>query len=486
MNIALIILDTLRPDHVGCYQKLPALGGNAWIHTPYLDALARQSVLFTRAYPESLPTLQARRALYTGQRVFPFRDHRPQKGDFVGAPGWGPIPEEQDTVAELLREAGYRTALITDTYHQFKPSKNFHRGFDEWVWIRGQEMDPYRSGPRPAPEVVYRHLPERARTPKLVELLRTHMGNTADRRDEGDYFAAQVFHQAAAWLYRNQDAEKFFLVVDSFDPHEPWDPPAYYRRLYDPDDDVVDVNTSLYAPASRLTPRELQRLRANYAGEVTLVDRWLGYFVERLDAMGLRDKTLLIVVSDHGHCLGEQGLISKQGHPMSREVADLVLLIRHPTGQGAGTTCDHFVSHTDIAATILAFAGVEPQQPLEGRDLWPLVTGQAQPHRDHVTVGWGSFVMVRDDRYWYNAFIWGEAPLLFDLTRDPRLEEDIASEHPDVCARMQALALADAGGSYPEYLRRMVEARDPGCTPARVRWPELRWADETTEAITTR
>ncbi len=474
MNIVLIIPDTLRPDHVGCYQKLPAFGGDVWIHTPHLDALARQSVLFTRAYPESLPTLPARRALHTGQRLFPFYEHRPQKGDFVGAPGWGPIPEEQDTVAELLREAGYRTALITDTYHQFKPSKNFHQGFDEWVWIRGQEMDPYRSGPRPGLEVVFRHLPERTRTPALVELLRTHIGNTADRRAEEDYFAARMFREATSWLHRNQDAERFFLVVDSFDPHEPWDPPAYYRRLYDPDDDVVDVNTSIYAPVSRLTPRELQRLRANYAGEVTLVDRWLGYFVETLDAMGLREETLLIVVSDHGHCLGEQELISKQGHPISREVADLVLLIRHPTGQGAGTTCHHFVSHTDIPATILAFAGIEPRQPLEGRDLWPLVTGRGQPHHHHVTVGWGSFVMVWDDRYWYNACIWGESPLLFDLTRDPGLEQDIAPEHPEVCARMQALALADAGGSYPEYLRQMAQTRDPGCTPARVRWPELR------------
>ena len=72
--------------------------------TPHLDALAAESLVFEPAYPESLPTLPTRRAIYTGRRVYPFHngDFR-LKGDFVGAPGWGPIPEDQDTLAELLR-----------------------------------------------------------------------------------------------------------------------------------------------------------------------------------------------------------------------------------------------------------------------------------------------------------------------------------------------------------------------------------------------
>jgi len=81
MNVVLIIIDTLRQDHVGCY-------GNPWIKTPYLDSLAKESVLFTHAYPESLPTLQVRRVLQTGCRIFPFLDHKAYKGNlFVGSPG---------------------------------------------------------------------------------------------------------------------------------------------------------------------------------------------------------------------------------------------------------------------------------------------------------------------------------------------------------------------------------------------------------------
>ncbi|HUW56323.1 MAG TPA: sulfatase-like hydrolase/transferase, partial [Planctomycetota bacterium] len=88
MNVILVIIDSLRTDHMGCYADLYRNGGLA--ATPHLDRLAAQSLRFTRAAPESLPTLPTRRALHTGQRVWPFWQSNNQfKGDFVGAPGWG-------------------------------------------------------------------------------------------------------------------------------------------------------------------------------------------------------------------------------------------------------------------------------------------------------------------------------------------------------------------------------------------------------------
>lgn len=142
MNIVLVVFDSLRKDCLGCYGQ-PFWGK---VHTPHLNKLAKESLVMDRAFPESLPTLPTRRALYTGRRVYPFHnsDFR-LKGDFVGAPGWGPIPEDQPTLAEILNENGYRTALISDVYHMFKPSKNYWRGFDQWMFLRGQEQDKYRS-----------------------------------------------------------------------------------------------------------------------------------------------------------------------------------------------------------------------------------------------------------------------------------------------------------------------------------------------------
>ena len=152
MNIVLVVFDSLRKDCVGCYGGAPFWGK---VRTPHLDALAKESLMMTQVFPESLPTLQVRRALYTGQRVYPFinADFR-LKGDFVGAPGWCPIPEEQDTLAELLQKNGYRTGLFSSVYHMFKPSKNYWRGFNQWMFIRGKERDRYRSGPLPRQEEI--------------------------------------------------------------------------------------------------------------------------------------------------------------------------------------------------------------------------------------------------------------------------------------------------------------------------------------------
>jgi arylsulfatase A-like enzyme len=108
MKVVLIVIDSLRHDHVRCY-------GNDWIKTPNLDALAKESILFTNMHPESLPTLPSRRSIYTGCRVFPFENHKQQKGDFLGlSPGWGPIPEDQDTLSEVLQMYKHRTCLVSD------------------------------------------------------------------------------------------------------------------------------------------------------------------------------------------------------------------------------------------------------------------------------------------------------------------------------------------------------------------------------------
>lgn len=462
MNIILVILDSLRKDHCGAY-------GNQWIETPHLDAFAREAVTFTRAYPESLPTLPVRRALHTGLRTYPYRGHHDYKGDFSGAPGWGPIPEDQDTVAEMLRAAGYRTALITDTYHQFKPSKNYHRGFDEWIWIRGQEADPYRSGPPVSDQEIAQHMVgDPGDNPALARFLRTYLRNNAYRHTERDYYPARVFGEASRWIWDNQDAERIFVTVDSFDPHEPWDPPAYYRRLYSQDEGAVDVIQSLYGPwQGRLAPREVERLQANYAGEVTMVDRWFGQFIETLKRAGRLDDSVVAVISDHGHNIGhepgDKGLVSKQGHPMTHAVADLVMLIRHPQGEAAGVRYDGLVYNLDLTSTLLSLIGFEPWGALDGTDVWPKVLDGDERAREHVTVGWGPLVTVVTDEWWYNANVWGEGELLYAVEEDGNLERSLAGQRPEVCAELLSLAVGDAGGAVPAEFAAYHDK--PGCTP---------------------
>ncbi|HUV08710.1 MAG TPA: sulfatase-like hydrolase/transferase, partial [Spirochaetia bacterium] len=359
--------------------------------------------------------------------------------------------------------------FVTDCYHQFKPSKNFHRGFDEWIWIRGQEHDPYRSGPHVPDGRIEKHMKSTLEEdPGLAMFLRKYLANNSCRMTEQDYYPARLFGEACRWIWDNQDARKLFMVVDSFDPHEPWDPPEYYRKLYDPDDDCTNIIQSLYGPwKGVLSPRELKRIQANYAGEVTMVDRWFGAFLETLRLTGRLDDTVVAVISDHGHNLGydpgDRGLVSKQGHPLTRAVGDLVLMVRLPDGAMAGTECDKLVYNHDLTATLLSLIGVEPEKKMDGIDFWPAVRDGKLSIRDHVTIAWGPLMTVINDTWWYNANIWGKAPLLYRIAEDPRLERDLAGEHPEVCSEMLGLAVGDAGGSIPEHFTQF-EAK-PGCTP---------------------
>ena len=456
MNVVLIIIDSLQKNYVGAY-------GNKWIRTPNLDRLAKQGCIFNNAYPESLPTLQVRVALYSGRRLFPFRENLMKKGDRVVQPGWGPVPEEWITLPEILQQEGYRTALITDAYHQFKPGKNFHRGFDQFTFIRGQEDDAWISGFLPGVRKIQDYYVELSgeggedtvtRNKVRVYMHERYFKNTAKRESEEDYFAPKVFREAVKWLYQNQDVDKFFLTIDCFDPHEPWDPPTYYRKIYDPDDDMKkDIIWPTYSSASLLNQRQIKRLRANYAGEVTMVDRWLGYFLDSLDYMNLAKNTLLIVISDHGHHVGEKNLVGKFPYPILPEVADLVLFIKDPEGKYAGKKINDFVYNFDLAPTILSFLGIKVPEEMEGIDLIPVIEGKKKTKRDHITVGWQNNVMVKTQDFWYVGRLDRSEELLFHLADDPEFESNIAPGKRDICEKLHGLALQDAGGSIPDYVQ---------------------------------
>ena len=195
-NVVLVILDSLRRDHLGAY-------GNDWIKTPNLDALAKESLRFTRPYPESAPTILARRAIHTGMRVFPFRDRQRFKGINIGLWGWQPIPRDQTTLAEILKENGYQTMLVTDTLHQYKASMNFQRGFDVFEYIRGQTTDPYRPMGMARPEMLQKALLKDTSPGELEGsnlYFQQYFANTSYRKTEEDWFAPQVFNRASEFL----------------------------------------------------------------------------------------------------------------------------------------------------------------------------------------------------------------------------------------------------------------------------------------------
>jgi arylsulfatase A-like enzyme len=444
MNVILIVLDSLRKDHVGAY-------GNDWIQTPNLDALAKESLKFTQAYPESIPTIPARRSIHTGLRTWPFRNWIPQKGETFFPAGWQRIPEDQTTLSETLKPEGYNTALITDTQHMFKASMNFQRGFDIFDYIRGQERDRYRSPLRISEDLVDRYTVD-GNDDNMRAKVRQYLANTTYRKKEGDWFAPQVFTRAMDYLEIAREAQPFFLVVDSFDPHEPWDPPKKYVNLYDEGYRGSEPIAPNYDKAGWISENETKRMRNLYAAEVTLADRWLGNFLDKVEDTGLMESTLIMVLSDHGVALAEHDATGKPFFALWPELTDIPFFVRYPGGEGAGETSDYYASTHDVAPTVLGALGIEPRQQMQGQDLGVIANGGSPNPRPHFTLGYNDYVWTRDDRYVMFSLNNGSNARLYDVQEDPKMKNNIADGNPDIVKRMfEEYVLADAGGPLPKY-----------------------------------
>jgi arylsulfatase A-like enzyme len=426
INVMLVILDSLRKDHVGAY-------GNDRIKTPTLDTVAKEGLRFTRAHPEAMPTIPARRAIHTGKRTFPLA---------APAYGWSSIPKEQPTLAEILKKAGYGTFFVTDTYHQF--SRDFGRGFDAYRKIRGQERDRYRDLSSVSEKEMQRYI-------ILGEgkKARQYLANVRGRKGEEDWFAPKVFLGAMEALKEaHHRKEPFFLVADCYDPHEPWDPPKEYVGLYDEGYEGKEPLNDNYGKDAYLTDRQLLRMRALYAAEVTMADRWLGNFLHKAHEHKIMENTLLVVVSDHGHALGEQGVTGKPPYALWSELTDIVFFLRHPEGKEAGQASEHFASTHDVAPTILGMLGIDPPKPMDGQDLSVLFDGKDPEERDHFTSGYKNYVWARDKRHVMFSRNDGSEARLYDAQSDPRQGRDLAEEDPGTVGRMfEEYVLKDAGGS---------------------------------------
>ncbi len=364
MNVILIISDTFRRDHLRCY-------GNEWIHTPNLDQLAREGMVFDRAYTGSFPTVPHRCDIMTGRFTFTYFE-------------WSRLPDKEVVVSETLGKASFTTMMVADTPHILQHGYNFQRGFGGFEWIRGQENDRWQTYPRD-PELPC--APEKLRSPDHT--VKQYLRNVHGRTREEDYFAPRTMRAGMDWLEENAHQGPFFLYVDTFDPHEPWDPPGHYTDLYDPGYQGEEVIYPSYAPCDFLTPEELKHVRALYAGEVTLVDAWVGRLLRRIDELGLRDSTAVIFTTDHGFCHGEHGLMGKsiitEGYsthvPLWEEIARIPLIVRVP-GLEADRRSDALVQPPDITATIYDLAGVRPPETVQGRSFLPVLRGETEEHRE--------------------------------------------------------------------------------------------------------
>jgi arylsulfatase A-like enzyme len=276
-----------------------------------------------------------------------------------------------------------------------------------------------------------------------------YFANTMGREREEDWFAPQVFMKGMEFL-EVPEGQPFFLVVDGYDPHEPWDTPDEYISLYSDGYEGPEPMIPSSGPSDWMTEHQVERMRARYSAEVTMMDRWLGRFLDKMEDLGFFEDTLVMLLSDHGHSLGEHGYAGKVPAAMYPELTDITYMIRHPSGKGAGTASDFFASTHDVAPTILGALGIEPPQVMGGEDFTVLLDGGNMEGRPYITAGYHDHAWARDEDHAMFARNNGSEAKLFDLSEDPNMDNDIAASKPDVVKRMwNDYVLRDAGGPLP-------------------------------------
>ena len=448
MNCIWITTDSFRQDHVNCYRPEGTRddsGPAIRVRTPSLDRLAADGVRCNRLRSEALPTVPCRRGIFTGRRVFPWADEPFHKGIYIHLPGWRPIPEEDVTVAEHLSARGYVCAMVADVYHLMKPSQNFHRGFQSFEWIRGQEYDQWQS--QPLPEGYLRRFlkPGTELTPARARVLEQYLRNQFYREGDDDYQAARTFRAAIRWLERNHEHDKFFLYIDSFDPHEPFEAPHRFLDLYDPDWTGPElIYGNLYRRAE-LTDREHHHVRSRYAAACSMVDHWVGELLHAVDRLGLRESTLVVLVSDHGKILGEFGHYGMPPQDTSPALNDVPCLLRHPEGELAGTVYDGWIYNTDLVATMLGLMGEGDKPGMDGLDAWSAMA-RGESLREVAVTAHGPMVAAWREQWLYLKNTEQGKAALYDLGRDVQRQRDVAGEHPEVARELaRAMAEAEAG-----------------------------------------
>jgi arylsulfatase A-like enzyme len=417
-NVVIVVLDTLRPDHLGCY-------GYGRDTSPNIDAFAAESVVFETAESVSPWTAPAMISLVTSLH--------PEAHGVYRFPNPGRLNENATTLAEVLRSHGYATAAFTEGGYA-KPEFGLDQGID--VFPRNEGDD------------------------------ESHMSNM----EHGSRIVANV-DRALAWL--DAQSGPYFMLFHTYEVHEPLRAPDDFVRRYRPGwvaeaedarlqevfDRFVEAGEITregfqlaidhghhcapeYPPKFQFTANErglvpeggafneatIQFFRDLYDAEIRFMDRELARLLEAID-----DGAIVVIVSDHGEALGEHDLFN-HGRNYHTEQIGVALIVRAPGLEPRRV--GELVRSIDVMPTVLELTGVRPDELLmQGRTLGPLLRGE--PDQPRVSFSHGRSVdgyelhmrsmRVGPWRYIHEQGVGGQ---LYDLEADPGETRDVSAEHP--------------------------------------------------------
>ncbi len=389
-NVLWICSDQQRFDTLGC-------SGNSFVQTPNIDALAAGGVMFEQAYCQNPVCTPSRSSFLTGR--YPRTCRARQNGQA--------IPPDEQLVTKLLRDVGYVCGLsgklhISACFPEVcaGTEPRIDDGYDEFHWSHhpGQEWP----------------------TNEYFHWLREKGVTYIQQKFEGEEYvetSVPAEHHQTTWC-----AEKainfieasagrdnpWLFSVNFFDPHHPFNPPAEYLQRYL--DKLGDIPLPNYTPGELdnkppfqqrdshgaycspdafgrdgINERTHKLIRAAYWAMCDLIDDQVGRMIDSLRRTGQLENTIIIYSSDHGEMLGDHGIYLK-GPYFYDPAVRVPLIFSMPSKITAGVRSEAMVELVDIAPTLMAAAGLEAHPGMQGRSLWPLLTGQADPahHRDDI------------------------------------------------------------------------------------------------------
>jgi arylsulfatase A-like enzyme len=391
LNILVIAVDTLRADHLGCY-------GYARATSPNIDALAAESVLCERHISPAIPTHPAFTTLNTGQFSITH--------GVVAHGGSRDIPRSSPWLPLLLHQHGYTTCAV-DNLSQWR--LDFHRGYEFYI-------DPTQ---------------------------RRALSINADNRE--------INRRVLPWLEQHH-RERFFLFVHYWDPHTPYLPPRAYRTLFYKGDPNDPKHRSLEGMErhklgkiwretwlNQLGPNitDAAYVAALYDGEIRYCDEGIGALLARVDALGLRENTVVVLLADHGELLYRHGIFFDH-HGLYDGNLHVPMMVRHP--QWKPRRIAHLTAHVDFAPTLLDICGAPIPEEMEGTCLTPLLSGETNaPVRDFIVCEECTWQMKWAIRTLTHKFILAREPdvygrpmrELYDLRHDPDELDNIAERDPE-------------------------------------------------------
>lgn len=412
-NVVLVSMDTLRADRLGAY-------GNERGLSPNLDAFAEEAVLFERAYAQSNITLLSHASLFTGRYA---SELGPVDYDLR-------LPEQAPDLAEVLGLYGWETAAFVGGAH-LSPGFGFADDFDHYR-VPTQMGSLFHTVP-----AAIQWLDERTTDDPFFLFVHAYDTHTryikptplglsqAEPGYQGPamrilYTYPGIRHAMADWLIERGEVLEHW----DLDRIRVWD-----RRVRE---EMRAAARAGRVPGEPLEPEDIQFVRDVYDGAVLYADAFFGVLLGELRARGLYENTLVVMLSDHGESLGEEGIF---GHSYSLRDDDLhvPLVIRFPEGRGGGRRVAGPVALLDVLPTVLDEADVPPPAGIHGHSLRPWSQGGGGPLHEHVfTEGLFRAVSVRSDRERVTfAGIPADSPYLVGMIRStPRTSEAWGASTP--------------------------------------------------------